>query len=61
MASGPISRKSGAILRDLSDDCDVVALQEVMRPDEPALLAPGFTATVSAARGAIPTASIMRC
>lgn len=34
-------------------DYDVVALQEVMDPDEPARLAPaGFAATVSAAKGA---------
>lgn len=39
--------------RRIFQDYDVVALQEVMDPDEPARLAPqGFTATVSAAKGA---------
>lgn len=39
--------------RRIFHDYDVVALQEVMDPDEPARLAPeGFAATVSAAKGA---------
>lgn len=45
------AKRSGfkAVFRDY----DVVALQEVMTPGEPALLTPeGFTATVSAAKGA---------
>jgi endonuclease/exonuclease/phosphatase family metal-dependent hydrolase len=38
--------------RALFDGYDVVALQEIMAPGEPALLAPhGYTATVSTARG----------